>query len=60
MFGTGDESFRKKAEARMNNWIENSEIFVFASHDINLIKSLCNRFFRLEHGNVLEIGADQF
>lgn len=60
MFSTGDESFRKKAEARMNDWIENSEIFIFASHDMNLIKNLCNRYFRLEHGNVVEIGRDDF
>ncbi|TKI04223.1 ABC transporter ATP-binding protein [Martelella alba] len=55
MFGTGDESFQKKAQARMNDWIAGTDIFVFASHDHGLIKTLCNRVFRLEHGDIFEV-----
>ncbi|MDA5495948.1 ABC transporter ATP-binding protein [Yersinia intermedia] len=54
MFGTGDAEFQKKAETRMHDWIAGSDIFVFASHDRSLIKRLCNRVFRLEHGHIYE------
>ncbi|CFQ42477.1 ABC transporter [Yersinia frederiksenii] len=54
MFGTGDAAFQAKAEKRMHDWIAGSDIFVFASHDRSLIKRLCNRIFRLEHGHIYE------
>ncbi len=54
MFATGDASFQKKAEARMHDWIAGTDIFVFASHDHGLIKRLCNRVFRLDHGTINE------
>lgn len=54
MFGTGDASFQKKAEARMQDWIAGTDIVVFASHDQTLIKRLCNRLFRLDHGIIHE------
>ncbi len=54
MFGTGDAPFQKKAEARMHDWISGTDIFVFASHDHGLIKRLCNRVFRLDHGDIHE------
>jgi len=59
MFGAGDASFQEKAKTRMMQWIDESDIFVFASHDHSLLKRVCNRFFRLEHGGLLEITADQ-
>ncbi|TCV93529.1 ABC transporter ATP-binding protein [Biostraticola tofi] len=59
MFGTGDDLFQKKAEARMQDWIAGSDIFVFASHDRSLIKRLCNRVLRLEHGDVYEDDIDR-
>ncbi|WP_413727458.1 ABC transporter ATP-binding protein [Sodalis sp. RH19] len=54
MFGTGDAAFRHKAETRMQDWIAGTDIFVFASHDLGLVKRLCNRLFRLEHGAIHE------
>ncbi|WP_413726109.1 ABC transporter ATP-binding protein [Sodalis sp. RH16] len=54
MFATGDASFQKKAETRMHDWIAGTDIFVFASHDHNLIRRLCNRVFRLDHGTIEE------
>ena len=55
MFGTGDIDFQKKAEKRMHDWISAADIFVFASHNLGLIKRLCNRVFELKHGSVTEI-----
>ena len=58
MFSTGDTSFQKKAEERMEDLISASSIFVFASHSKDLIKKYCNRVFFLEHGRVCEIDRE--
>lgn len=54
MFGTGDASFQKKSSKRIQNMIESSKIFVFASHNEELIKKYCNRLFKLDHGHIEE------
>lgn len=45
VFGTGDAEFQVKAKERMEALISSVGIFVFASHDTDLIRSYCNRFF---------------
>lgn len=59
MFGTGDASFQAKAQARMMQLVDESDIFVFASHDHGMLKRLCNRFFKLEHGTLKEISSNE-
>lgn len=54
MFGVGDAEFQEKAQKRLQRWISEVDIFVFASHNHELIKRLCNRVFRLEHGQITE------
>ena len=54
MFGVGDSDFQEKAQKRLHQWITEVDIFVFASHNHELIKKLCNRVFRLDHGQVTE------
>lgn len=58
IFGTGDAEFQLKAKKRMEDLIRSVGIFVFASHDNNLVKEYCNRFFFLEHGTVREVSRD--
>lgn len=55
IFGTGDAEFQLKAKERMEQLIKSVGIFVFASHNNELIRQYCNRFFRLEHGRLTEI-----
>ncbi|KJV05220.1 ABC transporter ATP-binding protein [Methylocucumis oryzae] len=55
VFGTGDAEFQIKAKERMEALIKSVGIFVFASHNHDLIKQYCNRFFKLEHGQLQEI-----
>ena len=55
MFSTGDEGFKQKASIRMGNVIDSAKIFVFASHDIDLIKRYCGRIFELKHGHLYEV-----
>jgi ABC-type polysaccharide/polyol phosphate transport system ATPase subunit len=58
IFGTGDAEFQLKAKKRMEDLIRSVGIFVFASHDNNLVRQYCNRFFFLEHGTVREVTRD--
>jgi ABC-type polysaccharide/polyol phosphate transport system ATPase subunit len=55
MFSTGDAGFQEKSQARIRKIIDSAKIFVFASHDMNLIQKNCNRIFRLEHGRLIEV-----
>lgn len=55
MFGTGDTRFQEKAQARMENIISSSKIFVFASHSNALIEKFCNRVFEIKHGFIKEL-----
>lgn len=58
MFSTGDAGFQEKSQIRIRKIIEDSKIFVFASHDKSLIKKYCNRIFELAHGTLREISPD--
>ena len=51
-FSVGDDSFRKRAELRLTEQINNSSILIFASHNMELLKKFCNRFVRLKCGAV--------
>ncbi len=59
MFGTGDAAFQLQAKKRMEELIRTVGIFVFASHSNELVRTYCNRFFYLEHGNVQEISGEE-
>lgn len=48
----GDENFRHKAEARMTDLVQATNILVIASHSRELILNTCNRAIWLEHGKV--------
>lgn len=58
MLSTGDASFQDKSKARIQKLIAAAKIFVFASHDPELIRTYCNRVFRLEHGKLAEVGME--
>ena len=60
VFGAGDAEFQVHAHDRMEALISTVGIFVFASHEHDKVKRYCDRFFRLEHGVLSEIGMDDF
>lgn len=49
----GDTEFSAKAEGRLRNLIDNAKIIVLASHNLDLIRSVCNRVITLEHGKIV-------
>ncbi len=48
----GDAAFRKKAERRLRQVVDNSGILVIASHSLELIERLCTRAVWLDQGCV--------
>jgi lipopolysaccharide transport system ATP-binding protein len=52
----GDETFKDRAQARLNELVDESEILVIASHSRDLIEKTCNRVLWLEHGLVKMLG----
>lgn len=48
----GDEGFKAKAEARMNEVVKSTNILVIASHSKELVRHTCNRVIWLEHGKI--------
>ncbi len=51
IISVGDANFRKKSFAKVKELIENGATVVLASHDMNIIKSLCSKTVLLDHGN---------
>jgi len=51
----GDSDFRQKAQERLTSLVEQSHILVIASHEVGLIKSLCNKVMRMNHGVASEV-----
>lgn len=48
----GDQSFAEKARQRLLQLIDRAKILVLASHDNDLIHSICNKVLRLDHGTI--------
>ena len=55
MFSTGDANFQKKSTQRIEEMMGESSVFVFASHDMALLKKYCNRYFKMNHGELIEV-----
>lgn len=51
----GDANFRAQAHDRLTGLVERANILVIASHDPNLVRSLCNKVMRLDHGVASEV-----
>ncbi|KVO00162.1 ABC transporter [Burkholderia ubonensis] len=52
VFAGGDASFIAKAKQRMTEFIDKASIMVCVSHDMDLLRALCNRVVWLDHGQV--------
>lgn len=50
----GDTEFRAAAHDRLASLVNRASIVVLASHDHDIIESLCNKTIRLEHGRMVE------
>ena len=51
----GDADFRQQAQDRLTSLLEQAHILVVASHGPNLIRSVCNKVMRMDHGQASEV-----
>lgn len=52
MLSAGDAHFNAKAQVRMNELLSKSKGMVVVSHDLDMVKRLCNRVLWLDHGKI--------
>ena len=57
IIGVGDASFLKKAEARLDAFVEKAGIVVLASHSEQLVRKMCNKAVLLEQGRIVCAGS---
>jgi len=49
----GDAGFTGKSKARLSKMLDRAKILVLATHDEDLVRSVCNKVVRLDHGSVV-------
>ncbi|MEE1654773.1 ABC transporter ATP-binding protein [Microvirga sp. CF3062] len=57
MISVGDADFANKARLRIEQVMENSRIFVLASHDPKMLQRYCNRGILLREGQIVAAGS---
>lgn len=56
VFAGGDADFMSKARERMLALVNKANIMVMVSHDLSIIKTLCNRVIWVDHGKLVADG----
>jgi ABC-type polysaccharide/polyol phosphate transport system ATPase subunit len=59
ILSVGDEAFQRKSKTKMLQLMGGGTTVLFVSHDIQLIKGMCNRAVWLEHGQVKMVGKSK-
>lgn len=54
--GTGDAAFVEKAKTRMQSRVQGAQIVILASHNAQLLRSVCNKAILLERGRLVMSG----
>lgn len=57
IIAAGDAQFQLKARQRILDLIDEAKIMVFVSHDMETVRSVCNRVVWLSKGKLVEDGA---
>jgi len=57
VLATGDQQFREKSLARIEELIAAAKGIVLVTHDMNWVTTFCNRALLLEKGHVIAEGA---
>ena len=52
----GDQGFQNKAEKRLSELVNRSNILVIATHSRDLVEKCCERAIWLEHGKIIMDG----
>lgn len=57
VIGTGDAAFIDKAERRLREFMNRTQIIVIASHSEDVIRRFCNQALLLEQGKSIRLGS---
>lgn len=57
VLAVGDASFRQKCIERIKSLLHNGTSLIFVSHDMGLVRALCERALYIEHGTLQASGA---
>jgi lipopolysaccharide transport system ATP-binding protein len=56
VFAVGDEAFQKKCVDKINEFRKQGKTIIFVSHDLNAVRSLCQKSLLLNEGNSFSVG----
>lgn len=59
MLSAGDAQFIDKAKKRMDAVVKSAKILVLVSHDLELVRTLCNRTIVMSHGKMIYDGPTE-
>lgn len=57
VLAVGDASFRQKCIERIKTLLSNGTSLIFVSHDMGLVRAVCERAIYIEHGQVQSTGT---
>lgn len=57
VLAVGDASFRQKCIERIKTLLNNGTSLIFVSHDMGLVRSVCERAIYIDHGRVQNTGT---
>ncbi len=57
VLSVGDAKFRKKSLAKVKSMFEDGVTVLFVSHNIEQVKSICNKAVLLEKGRIIASGS---
>jgi len=57
VLAVGDASFRQKCIERIKTLLHNGTSLIFVSHDMGLVRAVCERAIYIEHGQVQSAGT---
>jgi len=59
VFAVGDEAFKNKCKAKINEFREQGKTIIFVSHALDTVKNLCHRSLLLNEGSAVSVGATE-
>lgn len=59
ILAVGDEAFQKKCFAKMEEFKKNGVTIIFVSHNLNQVKSFCNKAIYINHSNLIIQGQTE-
>ena len=57
VFSVGDQEFREKSRKIMLDRFSQDKTIVFVTHNVNMVKRICDRVVWLDHGTVIAYGG---